>query len=109
MPSLTEVVILCLACWRLSHLVQYERGPLAVFARIRHLAAVHHDADGEPLSWPDTELGRLVCCLWCGSVWVGAGLVGLYLYAPNVAIILSLPLALSAAAIVIQEVTDGKG
>ena len=109
MPSPIEVVVLCLACWRLSHLVQYERGPLAVFQRIRMLAAVQHGPDGEPLAWPDTELGRLVRCLWCGSVWIGLGLVGLYLYAPDVAVIFSLPFAVSAGAIVIQEVADGKG
>ncbi len=108
MPSLVEVVVLCLACWRISHMVQYERGPLAVFTRVRRLAAVHHGEDGEPLAWPDTEMGRLARCLWCGSVWVGAGLVGLYLYAPAVAIVLALPFALSAAAIVIQEVANGQ-
>ena len=109
MPSPTEVVVLCLACWRVSHLVQYERGPLAVFTRLRGLAAVQHDADGEPLAWPDTELGFLARCIRCGSVWVGLGLVGLYLYAPAVAVILALPLALSAAAIVIQGRVDAGG
>lgn len=108
MPSLTEFVVLCLACWRITHLVQYERGPLAICARIRSLAAIHHGEDGEPIAWPDTEMGRLARCLWCGSVWVGAGLVGLYLAAPSVALILALPFAASTAAIALQEVIDGQ-
>lgn len=108
MPSLVELVVLCLACWRITHLVQYERGPLALLTRVRGLAAIHHGEDGEPVAWPDTELGRLARCLWCGSLWVGAGLVGLYVLAPAVALILALPFAASAAAIVLQEVCDGQ-
>ena len=109
MPSLVELVVLCLACWRLTHMVQYERGPLGVFARVRSLVSIGHDADGEAIAWPDTEIGHLARCLWCGSVWVGMGLVGLYYWRPDIALAASLPFALSAAAIAIQGVTDGKG
>lgn len=97
--SLPEFVILGLATWRIADLLHYGRGPYGVFTRIRERFGIGHNGDGEPLSWPDTELGRLVRCLDCGSIWVGAGLVGLYVWSAWLAVVLALPFALSAMAI----------
>lgn len=97
--SLSELIVLGLATWRIADLLHYGRGPYGVFTRLRGRLRVSHDEDGEPVAWPDTEMGRLLRCLDCGSVWVGTGLVGLYLWSPWVAVILALPFALSAMAI----------
>ena len=105
---LADLVLLGLATWRLTKLVQDERGPFAILARIRALFGIGHDEEGQPLSWPDTELGRLASCHWCGSIWAAVGLVGLYLLVPKVGIILALPLALSALSIGWEEVVNGK-
>ncbi len=94
-----ELLILGLGVWRIARLLQYERGPLSVFARLRGRLGVQHDEDGEPLGWPDSEAGRLLRCLDCGSVWVGLGMAGLYLWQPALVLALALPFALSAAAI----------
>ena len=108
MPSLVDVVVLGLAAWRIGSLVHYERGPYRAFQRLRERLGIAHNGDGEPIAWPDTESGRLLACLDCGSVWVGAGLVGLYLWSPGVAILLALPFALSAIAIAMGRwVRDG--
>lgn len=85
--------------WRIGRMLQYERGPLSVFTRLRLRLGVQHDEDGEPVSWPDTEAGRLVRCLDCGSVWVAVGLAGIYLWQPSAALAMALPFALSAVAI----------
>lgn len=106
--NLSEMLILMLATWRIASLLQYERGPLAIFSRLRTLAGIEHDEDGEPMSWPDTEVARLLRCPWCGTVWVGAGLVGLYLWQGHLASILALPFALSAAAVALEGWTHGK-
>lgn len=105
---LVDLVILALACWRLVLLVQQERGPLAVFTRIRERLGVMHDEDGMPVSWPDTEVGLLVRCCRCGSIWVGVGLAGIYLATPVAATLLALPFALSAGALIVEVIVDGQ-
>ncbi len=106
--SAIELVVLALACWRLSRLLVDERGPFAVLVRIRErLADVEHNDRGEPVSWPDNERGLAVRCLDCVSVWIGAGLVGLYLLSPGVAVVLALPFALSAVALLGRRIVDG--
>lgn len=108
LPTLVEFLILGLACWRIAHILQEERGPFAVFVRLRGRIGIEHGEDDVPMAWPDSELGFLARCLYCGSVWVGFGMVGLYLLSPRVAVLLALPFAISAAAIVIGGITDGK-
>jgi hypothetical protein len=103
---LVELILLGLATWRIASLVQYERGPWAVFSRIRGWFGIQHNEDGEPLGWPDSETGRLLRCLDCGSVWVGLGMAGLYLAWPLAACIVALPFALSAFAIALRRVID---
>lgn len=49
-------VLLSLAVWRLTALLVYDEGPRGVFVRLRELS----DAYGGPLT-----------CFWCASVWVG--------------------------------------
>ncbi len=106
--SVADLLLLGLATWRLTSLLQDERGPYAILARFRERFGVEHDEEGEPVSWPDTEPGRLLRCPLCGSVWVGAGLVGLYAWQPYLGVLLALPFALSAIAVGLEVVIDGK-
>jgi len=106
--TIVEFAVLGLAAWRITRLVLYERGPAGLFTWFRSKIGVEHNDEGEPTTYPDSELGRLVACLDCGSVWAGLGLVGLYLLSPWVATLVALPFALSAAAIVIGRWIDGK-
>jgi len=101
-------VILTLAAWRIGNLIHYERGPLAIFQRFREAFGVSHDEDGEPIAWPDTEIGKLLSCLDCGTIWVGIGLVVFYLSAGKMAVYVALLFALSAAAIIIGATLNGK-
>lgn len=98
-----DFVILALATWRIGSLLGYERGPYGILQRMRERLGIAHDEDGEPCAWPDTEMGQLWRCLDCLSVWVGLGLVGLYLLSPGVAVVLAAPFALSAGAIVVAR------
>jgi hypothetical protein len=109
MPSLIEFIILGLATWRLGSLVQYERGPKGIFTRFRAIFGIGHDDEGIPTAWPETEIARLFECVWCGSVWVGFGMVGFYLLTPGIAIIMALPFALSAISIIVGVMINGKG
>jgi len=109
MPSLVEFLILGLATWRLGNLVQYERGPKAIFTKFRERFGITHGDDGTPMAYPDSEMSKLLECVWCGSVWVGLGMVGLYLWSPRVAVCIALPFALSAASIIVGVMINGKG
>ena len=103
MPTLADLAVLGLATWRIGSLLHYERGPVGLFQRMRRTFGVTHNEDGEPIAWPDNEIGRLLACLDCGSVWVGFGLVGLYLWTGEFAILLALPFALSTIAVLVGK------
>jgi hypothetical protein len=75
---------MALATWRLSSLVVYEDGPLAMFVRLRSVRAL----DG------------VTSCLWCTSVWTGLLIV---LCERLGAGLLVDVLALSAAAIGVED------
>ncbi len=56
-----------LATWRMASLLYREAGPFELFDRIRKTAGVKHDGTGEPYS--DNQIGKMLCCFWCTSVW----------------------------------------
>ena len=61
-----EFTILALATWRLSRLIAQEDGPFSLMAKFRDRA----------------KLGGLFDCIYCVSVYVGAGVYALWLFAP---------------------------
>jgi hypothetical protein len=88
-----KIAIAALAVWRLTHLVNVEDGPLRVFDRVR--AGMRRIA-----------LGELVDCFFCLSLWMAAPFA-LWLGAdwPERT---ALWLALSAAAIVVNRLIEGR-
>lgn len=82
-------LVLSLAVWRVSSLVTKEDGPFEIFADIR--------AKG----------GELLNCLWCFSIWGGLVVFVAYAFWPVVVFWACLPLALSAAAIVVDRWCNG--
>lgn len=70
-----------------------ETGPGRIFVKLRELTGIEHTEDGHIFSYGDwTPL----YCIWCTSVWVAV----VFMFVP---VVLLLPLALSGAAIIIQE------
>jgi len=98
-----EYVVLALATWRMSRLLVREEGPWMVFARMRHVAGIHYDARSQVVA--ESELARVFNCVWCMSVWVALGWTAAYTLAPWT-IVLALPLALSAGAVLLEEATS---
>lgn len=81
-----------LATWRITSIVQRE----GIFSPARKLVGVTEVGD-DPEYWiyPETFIGRVLSCFWCGSVWAGIGVtIALIVFPP-----LILPFALSALAI----------
>lgn len=98
-------VILALAVWRVSNLIANETGPFYVFQTIRSRVAraeVRSRRKNGLLS--KFHLYELLNCEYCNSVWNSIFFTAVYLIAPNVALALAFPLALSTGAIIIKKV-----
>ena len=107
LDSLTWFVILSLATWRFTSLISSESGPYAILERMRHKLGVRQDSQGE---YGETEIAKGILCKWCSSVWWGIGFSALAVIAGLCPPMLSTPyaLGLSASAILIQELLEGK-
>lgn len=101
--TIIDLLILALATWRLSSLIVNERGPWHVFQHIRERFGIGHDESGLIAVIPPTFMGELLTCLWCCSCWVGAAVAVMLYFQPVATIWLVLPLALSGAAVVIEQ------
>ena len=99
-----DYLILALATWRIASLITYEEGPFEVFERLRTLAGVRSNDYGR---YGTNELARGLICLWCCSTWIGA-LGALTYWWNDSAIWLALPFALSAGAILVDELIGKK-
>lgn len=86
--TLDVLLILALASWRVAHLLVNERGFLAVGERVRTLAGVyavtrqHTLPGGQSYESTDcagdNEIARMLCCVYCSSVWTSAGVLLLW-------------------------------
>lgn len=83
-------IILALTTWRISYLLTFEEGPYGIFKKIRN------------------QLNRFklspLFCFYCTSVWVG--FVISFFMSLNLFSTITYAFALSAAAILIDEIVD---
>ena len=100
-PIEWRIIILCLATWRLTSLLNTESGPYNVMARLRHLIGVRHDEYSNV--YGKNQIAEMVACHWCLSIWVGIAVAVSY-YLWNDVWWLMLPLALSAVSIIIDRI-----
>lgn len=99
--NLTILFVLGLAAWRLSSLLVKEEGPFLIFERMRTKAGIIQDGAEKIVT--DRFFAQLLSCVWCTSVWVGGLLVLGWLLAPDLTLAVSLILALSTLAILIDR------
>ena len=92
-------LILTLATWRVSAMFVKEDGPGLIFRKVRALTGIGHDEAGKVYMVPDTFLAGLLSCVWCASVWVGAGWIALWYFLPTWAMLGASIFAVSALAI----------
>jgi hypothetical protein len=85
------LLVYSLATWRLASLLVCEDGPADAFKRLRQAAC------NVPF------LRDLLGCVWCCSVWIGAGWMLADWIAPDLSIRLALMFAFSAAAVIVQR------
>lgn len=97
--------ILILATWRLTSLFVHEYGPFRIFHKIREWAGIIHDTDSNVIGSDDSFFAQLLECFWCTSIWVAAVLA--LLTTRDWSFLPFLILALSAGAIIIEQVIGG--
>jgi len=95
--SLVHLFVLGLAVMRLSMLLGEEDGPWGVLEKFRYMLGVRYDENSD--RYGKSMIARGIICVYCSSVWYGTILAVLYIFLPELALMLSLPLALSMFAI----------
>lgn len=106
-------VVLGLATWRVSSIIAYEDDLFGILTRLREAIGLHwfdqHDRYAPYMVEEGTwryRFGELVSCLHCNSVWVGIGYTVFAYISTQITLIISLPFALSAIAVIIKDVMD---
>lgn len=87
--TLETLIVLGLASWCAAHLLVNMRGFLAVFERLRTLAGVYTVTNVRQIpggvSYESTEcagnneFSKMLCCVYCTSVWTSAGALALWI------------------------------
>lgn len=107
--TLTELIILALATWRITNLFvdDSEGGPKDVLHFIRYRVGVRYD--DKHRAFGTTMLARAMTCFWCWSFWMGLFVLLISLIPEWIGFYLLLPFALSGAALAIKKgVIDGR-
>jgi hypothetical protein len=98
---LIDLIVMGFATWRISSLCVHEAGPWDILARFRYFIGVRYDEWSNPVG--TNVFAQALMCVYCTSVWV-AGFVALVYYLLPWLRLLILALAVSALAIIIEEI-----
>lgn len=100
------IIVAACANWRLTTLLTLpEDGPYLIIPKLRRLAGIKYDEYSNATS--DNELGKILICPNCTSVWIGIVQTLLFLFLPMVWLLfLFLPFALSAITILINKLLE---
>lgn len=94
LTSIFWLVIVVLACWRITSILYAEK----IGKPLRKLIGIIETPEGEEI-YPDHFLGQLFSCFWCLSVWIALFCLFAVIFVP----FMLLPFAISAAAIAIDR------
>jgi len=104
--TLVDFIILSLAAWRIANLIvdDSEDDPFDILPKIRYVLGIRYDSRNRMLSVDKPrlykELGRMVSCMWCLSLWVGL----LIILVPEQFRVIFWPFAISAGALLANKV-----
>lgn len=101
MIDAVALVILGMACARLSWLFAREEGPYELLARARHAMGVRYDQTSQP--YGTSMLSKMILCYYCNSIWLGIIFTAIYVFTGSLVVWLSLPFALSEAAVLLNN------
>jgi hypothetical protein len=100
-----ELIVIGLATWRLTSLIVNEDGPFELLSKLRHALGVRYDEHSEV--YGTNVIANALTCVWCASLWVAVFWAVLFLSYPKISLIIALPFALSAIAIMIERLING--
>lgn len=100
--TITNLLILGLAIWRIASLFVNETGPGKIFLKLRKGVGLVHDEQGQVYQIPDTFFAGIFSCTWCLSPWIAFFWTIFLIISPKYSIICAFPFALSALAIMIE-------
>lgn len=98
-----DVLVLILATWRMASLLVEEDGPFEIFPKLRHALGVRYDENS--ISYGTNWFAKGLRCEHCVSVWLGFFWAIAYIVWKD-CVLVALPFALSAGAIVIQTFVE---
>lgn len=78
--SITDLILVCLATYRLSHMLVYEDAPLGIARHLRNLLGASESSCIE--QHKTGHITSALCCINCTSVWAAAIVLALWVYAP---------------------------
>lgn len=104
MPHAVLLTLMVLANWRVSSLFAREDGPFNLFLKVRHFLGVRYDEYSDP--YGTNVFSRGVICMWCNSVWFGL-LIAVAYNPYSLSSYTLVPLALSAGAILVEDLRNG--
>lgn len=95
-------ILMILAIWRITRLLgdPGESGPWHLMDRIRLKIGIRYDEYSNLVG--TNEFAKGVICVKCLSIWLGVLFAVLYAVSPTAAFVVSLPLALSAGAVIVE-------
>lgn len=85
---LLQAFIVGLATWRISSFFVAEEGPFNVFVNMRNRCGIVVTDDGLQMA-PETQMAKLLSCVWCFSTWAAPVMWLLYLYIPELVFIIA--------------------
>lgn len=102
-------VLIALATWRIANMLSDtdQSGPWQILDRIRKRAGLKYNENSVPYANPGS-LADMLTCVYCNSIWIGILFFILWNANQTLTIIVSIPLALSATAIFLQEFLNGR-
>lgn len=91
-----DILVGCVATWRLTHLFLIENGPFRMFRKLRTKLGVEYESDDADVVISYKH--EITVCPWCLSVWVGAG-AAVILAIPKAGRYILLPFVFSAGSV----------
>lgn len=83
-----------------------QHGPACILDKIRNKVGLRYDEFSRPVTEPGS-IAEAITCVWCSSIWIGAGFAIIMIISLKVAFWIGLPFALSAIAIILESIIDG--
>lgn len=106
MSSLLDFIVGSLATYRLSRMISSEEeGPYGVLDALRAHTGVTNDFGYLHLEG-DSELGKMIMCPLCASVWVGLALAVGFWLAPRQTRFIAAALGMSGVSVVLNRLVD---